>query len=78
MAGWRLIGIKHNLTIRSALVVDLGIQPGGARILELAWQHDIGGKLSISPGISWTNKRGDGVLTFGLSLQRSFGSAGSK
>ena len=79
--GWQaggLIGIKHDLTSRSALVFDLGIQPSGARIAELALQHDIGGKLSISPGISWTNWRGDGVLTFGLNLQRSFGSEGSQ
>ena len=58
--------------------VGIGIQLGGDRIVELAWQHDIRDKLSISPEISWTNWRGNSVLTFGFNLQRSFGFSGSQ
>lgn len=76
--GWLpggLIGLKADLSHHSALVFDLGIQPGGDRIIELAWQHDISDALSISPGISWTGRGGEGALTFGLNLQRSFGAS---
>ena len=50
--------------------VGIGIQLGGDRIVELASQHDIGGKLSISPETSWINWCSASGLTCGFNLQR--------
>ena len=74
--GWLsggLLGIRADLNDSSALIFDLGIQPGGARVAELAWQRDIGSNLTISPGISLTRDGSVTQATIGIAIQSTFG-----
>lgn len=72
-----LVGWRHDLKGGSSLVLDAGIEPGGTRVAELAWQANLSSRLAIGPGISLSHSNGHTDATFGLTLARVLGPAGN-
>lgn len=68
-----LVGWQQPLPGGSSLIVDGGVQPGGARVVELSWQRPIGPHLTFGPGLSLQRSDGQTQFSFGVQLQATFG-----
>lgn len=70
-----LVGWQQPLPGGSSLIVDGGVQPGGARVIELSWQRPIGSHFTFGPGLSLQRNNGQTQLTFGVQIQAVIGRA---